>query len=193
VLGGTFDPIHDGHLAAGRGAIECAGLDRVLLVPAAQPPHRGAAIAPAEHRLAMCRLAAEGDALFDCSDVELARPGPSYTVDTLRELSRRDPGAELYLILGWDAARLFNTWHDPDGVRRLASIVIVGRPGSGLPGESELAAAGLGGPGVMVCAQPTPAVSASEIRRDVAAGRSISGRVPPAVERYIASNHLYAL
>jgi nicotinate-nucleotide adenylyltransferase len=193
VLGGTFDPIHEGHLAAGRAAVECARLDRVLLVPAAQPPHRGAAIAPAEHRLAMCGLAAEGDGRFECSDIELERPGPSYTVDTLEELSRREPAAELFLILGWDAARMFHTWHEPVGVRRLASIVIVGRPGSGLPNESELAAAGLGGPGVVVCAVGTPAVSASEIRRDVAAGKPIGGLVPPVVERYIAAHHLYAL
>jgi nicotinate-nucleotide adenylyltransferase len=192
VLGGTFDPFHNGHLAAAEAAMRCATLDRVIFVPAAQPPHRPPAFAAAQQRLEMCRLATADEARFAVSDVELKRGGPSYTVDTLVELRRTHPRDELFLILGWDAARLFSTWRRPDEVRALASIVVVGRPGSGAPGEADLKASGLGGNGVVLCLEPTPDVSASEIRRAVATGESIGGRVPAAVEQYIAAHRLYA-
>lgn len=192
VLGGTFDPIHAGHLAAARAAVDCARLDRVIFVPAGQPPHRPPAIAPAQQRLEMCRLATAGEGRFAISDVELGRSGPSYTVDTLSDLHRLHPGEELFLILGWDAARLFPTWQRPEEVRALASIVIIGRPGSGAPGEADLKLAGLEGDGVVLCLEPTPDISASEIRRAVAAGESIAGKVPAVVEQYITTHRLYA-
>jgi len=192
LLGGTFDPIHAGHLAAAKAALDCAELDRVMFIPAAQPPHRPRAIATADDRLEMCRLAIEGDTRFVVSDVELERGGPSYTVDTLAELRRSHPGDQLRLILGWDAARLFSTWRRPDEVRALATIVVVARPGSAAPRKADLEPAGLGGQGVILCLEPTSDVSASEIRRALASGESIAGKVPAAVERYIAAHHLYA-
>jgi nicotinate-nucleotide adenylyltransferase len=192
VLGGTFDPIHAGHLAAAKAAIDCARLGRVIFVPAGQPPHRPPAIAPAEQRLEMCRLATAGEARFAVSDVELGRGGPSYTVDTLSDLRRTHPDRSLFLILGWDAARLFRSWRRPEEVRALASIVVIGRPGSGAPREADLKPAGLEGDGVVLCVEPTPDVSASEIRRAVAAGESIAGKVPAVVEQYIATHRLYA-
>lgn len=192
LLGGTFDPIHAGHLAAAKAALDCAELDRVMFIPAAQPPHRPRAIATADDRLEMCRLAIEGDTRFVVSDLELERGGPSYTVDTLAELRRSHPGDQLLLILGWDAARLFSTWRRPDEVRALATIVVVARPGSAAPRKADLEPAGLGGQGVILCLEPTPDVSASEIRRALASGESIAGKVPAAVERYIAAHHLYA-
>ena len=192
LLGGTFDPIHAGHLAAAKAALDCAELDRVMFIPAAQPPHRPRAIATADDRLEMCRLAIEGDTRFVVSDLELERGGPSYTVDTLAELRRSHPGDQLLLILGWDAARLFSTWRRPDEVRALATIVVVARPGSAAPRQADLEPAGLGGQGVILCLEPTPDVSASEIRRALASGESIAGKVPAAVERYIAAHHLYA-
>jgi nicotinate-nucleotide adenylyltransferase len=191
VLGGTFDPVHAGHLAAAKAAIDCAGLDRVLFVPASQPPHRGPAAAGAEQRLEMCKLATGGEPRFVVSDVELNRAGPSYTVDTLIELRRLNPDDELFLILGWDAARLFPTWRRPDEVRSLASIVIVARPGSEAPSERDLEPVGMGGDGVSICLEPTPDISASEIRSAVAAGESIAGKVPAAVEQYIGAHRLY--
>lgn len=191
VLGGTFDPIHLGHLGAAEAAAECAQLDRVILVPASQPPHRAQAIVSAQHRLAMCRLAAEGDPRFEVSDLELRRPGLSYTVETLEELHALHHEGELFLILGWDAAAQFRTWREPERVRALASIVVVARPGSRSPQAADLKASGLDGPGVILCLHHTPAVSASDIRHEVAAGRAIAGKVPPAVERYIVANHLY--
>ena len=141
----------------------------------------------------MCRLATLGEAGLGVSDLELERDGPSYTVDTLRELRALQPEADLYLALGWDAASLFRTWHQPDEVRALASILVVGRPGSKSPQEADLATVGLDGEGVILCSGPTPAVSASEIRRSVADGESITGRVPAPVERYIAAHRLYQI
>jgi nicotinate (nicotinamide) nucleotide adenylyltransferase len=194
ILGGTFDPIHVGHLAAARAAIDCAHLDRVLFIPSAQPPHRAAAIAPAEDRLAMCRLAAhelDGESRFEVSDVEVKRSGRSYTVDTLDELHRAHPEDELFLILGWDAARLFRTWREPERVSALASVVIVARPGMQPPTPADLAALGLDPERVVKCFVPTPDVSGSELRRAIAAGQPVAGKVPPAVERYITKNDLY--
>jgi nicotinate-nucleotide adenylyltransferase len=191
ILGGTFDPIHVGHLAVAKGAIECARLDRVLFVPSAQPPHRAAALASAEDRLAMTKLAVEGEPSLEVSDVEVRRGGRSYTVDTLDELRRARPDDELFLILGWDAARLFRTWHEPERVAALASVVIVDRPGVGQPDLSELAGIGLDPARVIKCHFPTPDVSGSALRRAVAARQPVTGQVPPAVELYIAERNLY--
>jgi nicotinate-nucleotide adenylyltransferase len=191
ILGGTFDPIHVGHLAAADAAIGCAYLDQVVFIPSAQPPHRGAATAPAEDRLAMTRLAVEGEPRYEVSDIEIKRGGVSYTSDTLTELHRARPGDELFLILGWDAARLFNTWHEPARVNALASVVIVGRPGTDTPTPSEVVAAGLDPERVIKCFVTTPDVSATELRNAVAAGQSVAGRLTPAVESYVANHHLY--
>jgi nicotinate-nucleotide adenylyltransferase len=192
LLGGTFDPFHNGHLAAAEAAIGCARLDGVIFIPAAEPPHRPPAIASAQQRLEMCRLATAGDARFEVSDIEMKRGGPSYTVDTLRELRENHPGGELFLILGWDAARLFPSWRKPNEVRKLASIVVVARPGSEAPRVADLKPAGLEGEGVVLCLRATPDISASDIRRAIAAGESIAGKVPTTVERYISAHHLYA-
>jgi nicotinate-nucleotide adenylyltransferase len=190
VFGGTFDPIHLGHLAAAEWAVRDANLDRVLFVPSAKPPHRAAAQAPAEDRLAMTKLAVEGEPRFEVSDVEVKRGGPSYTVDTLEELHRTFPDDQLFLILGWDAARLFRTWHEPERVSALASIVIVDR-GKSQPVPSELKAIGLAPERLIICHVRTPDISGSELRRAIAAGESVAGKVPPAVERYIAAHNLY--
>jgi len=191
ILGGTFDPIHVGHLAVAKAAIECAQLDRVLFVPSALPPHRAAAQAPAEDRLAMTNLAVRGEPNFEVSDVEVRRGGRSYTVETLSELHRAHPDDELFLILGWDAARLFRTWHQPERVSSLASVVIVDRPGQGPPAQSELAGLGLDPARVIKCHVPTPDVSGSALRRAIAAGQPVTGQLPPAVERYVADHDLY--
>ena len=129
ILGGTFDPIHLGHLAAARAAMDCERLDRVLFIPTGIPPHRAGTVADGNERVEMCRLAIAGETHFEVSDIEVQRNDVSYTVDTLRELKRLHPGDELFLILGWDAAKLFATWHEPAEVRRLASVVVVTRPG----------------------------------------------------------------
>jgi len=171
--------------------MDCAQLDRVIFIPSAQPPHRAAATAPAEDRLAMTRLAVEGEPRFDVSDAEVTRGGTSYTADTLDELHRQNAPDELFLILGWDAARLFRTWHEPDRVSGLASVVIVDRPGLGQVKSSELAGLGLDPARVAICHVATPDVSASSLRRSIAAGRPVGGQLPHAVERYIAEHRLY--
>lgn len=182
ILGGTFDPIHVGHVAAARVAMDCADLDRVIFIPSATPPHRDPAEAGAEDRLAMTRLAVQGEPRFEVSDIEVRRGGRSYTVDTLRELSRRFPDDRLYLILGWDAARLLGTWHEPDEVRRLASVVVVARQGTGP----------MTGPdGDLVCDGDTPDISGSELREQISRGEEVGDCLPPAVERYISEHGLY--
>jgi nicotinate-nucleotide adenylyltransferase len=191
VVGGTFDPIHNGHLGAAEAAIECAELDEIVLVPTGTPPHRPPAVASAAQRLEMCRIAAADDPRFTVSDVEVRREGPSYSVDTLLALRGANPHAELFLVLGWDAAALFRSWHRADEVIALAPIVVVTRPGRKAPDTKDLAAAGLQPGRVIVCERSTPAVSASQIREAVREGRSIAGLVPEAIERYIASAHLY--
>jgi nicotinate-nucleotide adenylyltransferase len=191
VVGGTFDPIHLGHVAMAEAGAECAGLDRVLLVPAAVPPHRPAAAAPAADRLEMTRLAARGRPRLEVSDMELRRHGPSYTVDTLRELAARRPGDELHLLLGWDAARDLGTWRAPDEVLRLARLVVVGRPGYPRPSAAELSAAGIDPARVLLCERPTPEVDSTDIRRLAEAGASLAGLVAPAVEEYLRRRGLY--
>jgi nicotinate-nucleotide adenylyltransferase len=191
ILGGTFDPIHVGHLAAAHVASECAHLDRVLFVPSATPPHRDPAEADASQRLEMSRLATEGDPRFKVSDVEVRRGGRSFTSDTVRELNRMYPRDELFLILGWDAARLFATWHEPDHIRAEASIVVIGRPGIQAPTAEDLDAAGLDPARTVLCLGRTPDISASELRTSLAKGEPVGDCLPPAVERYIAEHGLY--
>lgn len=139
----------------------------------------------------MVRLAVQDEPRFEVSDLEARRGGRSYTVDTLRELHRDRPDDDLFLILGWDAARLFNTWREPGHVSGLATVVIVTRPGLDAPKSSDLAATGLPPERVIKCSVPTPDVSGSDLRHALAAGESVEGRLPPAVERYIASHQLY--
>jgi nicotinate-nucleotide adenylyltransferase len=191
VLGGTFDPVHNGHLAAARAAMDCAGLDRVLFIPSAQPPHRPAAVAAADARLEMTRLAIDGEAAFQVSDIEVRRGGPSYTADTLAALRVAFPSDELFLILGWDAAKLFSSWHEPEAVKRLARVVIVSRPGTSSPDTEQLAAAGFDPRDIVLCLRPTPDVSGSALRSAIRGGRPITDDVPAAVERLITTKRLY--
>jgi len=192
VVGGTFDPIHLGHVAMAEAGADCAGLDRVLLVPAGVPPHRGAATASAAERLAMVRIAAAGHPRLEVSDVELRRPGPSFTVDTLRALAAEHPGAELHLLLGWDAARELRSWRAPDEVLRLARLVVVSRPGYPAPAEPDLRAAGIDPGRVLLCDASTPDVESTDVRRLVEEGGSLAGLVDPAVEAYLRRHRLYA-
>lgn len=191
-MGGTFDPVHLGHVAMAEAAARCAGLDRVLLIPASQPPHRSAATAPAADRLEMCRLAAAGHPALDVSDIELRRPGPSYTVDTLRALAAERPEDELYLVLGWDAARELGAWRSPGAVISLARLVVVTRPGYARPGRADLAAAGIDPDRALLCDTRTPDVESTDIRRLAETGGSLAGLVDPAVEAYLRRHRLYA-
>jgi nicotinate-nucleotide adenylyltransferase len=191
MLGGTFDPIHVGHIAAAHVAMECARLDRVLFIPSATPPHRGPAEADAAQRLEMARLAVGDEKRFEVSDVEVRRGGKSFTSDTVRELRGAHPHDELFLILGWDAARLFSTWHEPDRIRADASIIVIGRPGTRAPTAADLRAAGLDPDRTVLCLGGTPDISGSELRESLAKGEPVGDCLPPAVERYIAEHRLY--
>jgi nicotinate-nucleotide adenylyltransferase len=173
-------------------AADCAGLDEVLLLPAAVPPHRSAAQAPAADRLEMCRLAVRGHPRLHVSDLELHRPGPSYTVDTLELLARQRPRDQLFLVLGWDAARDLRAWREPGRVLELAKLVVVTRPGWPRPHPRDLAAAGIDPGSAVLCDVDTPDVGASEIRRLIAGGESLDRLLDPAVDAYIRRHHLYS-
>ena len=191
VLGGTFDPIHLGHVTLAREAVACAKLDRLLLVPAGIPPHKHAASASAGDRLEMCRLACADLPGVEVTDLELRRDGPSFTVDTLRSLHAEHPGAELCLVLGWDAARLLPAWREPQRVLELAALVLFRRPGVPGPSDDDLRAAGIDPARSVLCSTTIPEVDATEIRRRAAAGEPLDGLVPPAVGAYIADHGLY--
>lgn len=191
LLGGTFDPIHAGHLEAAVAALDCGGLDRVLLVPAGRPPHKRATHASAEDRLQMCRLAIRGRPSLDVWDWEARRPVPSYTVDTLRAFREARPADEPVLILGWDAARDLRSWREPAQVLALADLVVVGRPGLDSPTRAGLAAAGIDPDRATICLAGTPDLAATKIRRRAARGEPLAGLVPPAVEGFIRARGLY--
>jgi nicotinate-nucleotide adenylyltransferase len=192
-MGGTFDPIHLGHVAMATAAADCAGLGRVLVVPVRVPPHRADATAPAADRLAMCRIAASGEPCLEVSDVDLRREGPSYTVDTLRWIAAGRPEAELHLLLGWDAAREIRSWRSPDEVMRLARLVVVSRPGYPVPSEADLGAAGIDPVGAVLCDVRTPAVDSTVVRRLAEQGRDLAGLVHPGVEAYLREHGLYSV
>ncbi len=191
VVGGTFDPIHVAHIAMAEAARGCAGLDRVLIIPAGVPPHRPRPEASDQDRLAMCRLAVRGHPELEVSDIELRRSGPSYTLLTLEELHEQNPGAALFLVLGWDAARELHSWHRPDRVLELASLVVIPRPALPDPTPDDVRAAGLPESRVRVCAVRTPDIGATDLRRHLHAGTVPDGALDPAVAAYIAAHHLY--
>lgn len=184
ILGGTFDPPHHGHLIVASDAYEALTLDRLLFVPAADPPHkRGSVGATARQRLAMVRAATSGDARFGVDDLEIRRGGVSYTVDTLRELREREPDADLFFLVGVDQFRDFDSWREPDEVARLATLAILARGGETLATPTPY-----GGRRVPVSRID---ISATEIRRRIAAGLSIRYFVPDPVRAVIEADRLY--
>jgi len=191
LVGGTFDPVHVGHIAVAEAAADCAALDRVLLIPSNVPPHRSPALASAADRLEMTRLAAAGHPRLEVSDIELRRPGPSYTVDTLRQLKTERPQDELYLVLGWDAARDIGAWRSPAELMHLAGLVIVTRPGYPRPSPAQLAEAGIDAARAVICDAPTPDVESTDVRRLIEEGGSLERVLHPAVEIYIRDRGLY--
>jgi len=197
VFGGTFDPIHVAHLAVAQEALEALGLERVVFVPAGQPPHKpGQVISSGEHRLAMVELAIAGNERFAVDRLELDRAGPSYTVDTLEAL--RAPGIasgrapDLTLILSAEAFLGLPTWNEPRHVLELACVAVA--PRDGYPGASaafvtehfpdQLAR-------VVFLDGPRLRLSATELRDRAAAGRSLRYLVPDAVAAYIDDHDLY--
>jgi len=193
VLGGTFDPPHVGHLWLATLAADALGLDRVLFMPAAQPPHKlSVPMSSVADRLAMTRAAIAADHHFELCGIEAERPGPSYTVDSMTELVGTHPDAQLYLLMAADSLAQIDTWREPDRLLSLAEWVVGRRPGSRLPPRAELERRfGAVASRIHLLEGPSLDVSASEIRRRVAAGRAIRYLVPVAVEALIAERGLY--
>jgi nicotinate-nucleotide adenylyltransferase len=178
ILGGTFDPVHNAHLAMARTALDALGLDRVVFIPTGNPKYRKPAFASGEHRLAMLRLALSGEANFDVDARELRPEASGYTVDTLREL-RAEGMDELHLLMGADQYAKLGSWHKPAEVAELARIAVFPRPGIELQDEVSL-----------IPMQPMP-ISSSDLRARAARGEDLSALVPPAVANYIARHALY--
>ena len=205
VFGGSFNPIHYGHLLVADQVLEILGLDRVLFVPASIPPHKAPAdLAPAEHRYAMVQRATADHPRFAVSDVELRRPGTSYTVDTLEAL--RPAHGPLFLVIGSETFLDLLSWRAPQRLPELARLVVVPRTGSAFDPESAAARKvlhGIGGAPFVPVAGAVPArgtllvhalslpLSASELRRRARERRSLAYRLPPAVIGYLEAHHLY--
>ena len=173
LLGGTFDPVHNAHLAMARAALEQLQLRKIIFIPTGAQHYRAPAAASDGHRLAMLKLAIAGEPRYEIDERELAANATGHTVDTLKSFDKP------YLLMGADQYARLGTWYRPEEVRRLSRIAVFARPG--IPLEE----------GVKTIAMPPLKVSASEIRARVARGEDISPLVPPAVARHIAANGLY--
>ncbi len=183
LLGGSFDPVHHGHLMTAVVLRELLGLSEVRLVPAGVQPFKAGHAAPGDHRLRMVELAVADYPGLAVERAELDRPGPSYMVDTLRQLRAREPGESWTLLVGADAVADFSSWREADTILALAKVVFFGRPGHAPPP-----------PGPRDAEQVTvPAleISATDIRARVCHGRSIRYWVPDAVAEYVATHRLY--
>jgi nicotinate-nucleotide adenylyltransferase len=183
VLGGTFDPIHIGHLAAASEVFAALSLDRVLVVPAAEQPFkRGAQVASGADRLAMARMAVAADPRLDVSAVDIERGAPTYTIDTMTDLDAAHPGSTWYFVTGADALARLDEWRDSARLRQIATFVGVTRPGYDVP-------AGLGD--IPLVEVPALGVSSTDVRRRVSLGLPIRYLVPDVVADYIGEHHLY--
>jgi nicotinate-nucleotide adenylyltransferase len=193
VLGGTFDPVHNGHLHIGDALRTALDLDGVLWVPAGRPPHKSDQIVSSDKdRLAMLDLALAGSAIDEISTIDINRSGPSYTADTLEILAERFPTARLFFLMGEDSLRDLSTWHHPERILRVAELAVAGRPGV----DTDLQSLEFQVPGVRKRVHVVPteemAISSSDIRRRVRENQSIRGLVPASVEAYIQNHGLYA-
>jgi len=193
IIGGTFDPPHYAHLAVAEEARTQLGLEPMVFVPAGQPPHKlGRAITPAHHRLAMLELALASNPHFVISRVDVERPGPAYTADTLALLKEKwGPEAQLYFVIGADSLLEMHTWYHPERIIELAWLAVAPRPGhpfhlseleKSLPGISRR---------VQLIQVPLLEISSTDLRRRVREGRSVKYYLPEAIEAYIFEQRLY--
>ena len=191
MLGGTFDPVHVGHLLLAEEAREQLGLERVLFVPAGQPWRKaGKRISKATDRLAMLRLAAEDNPAFEVSDLEVSRLGPSYTGETLASIRAEHKDAEIFFIMGEDALADLPNWRDPDRIVELAMLAVARRP-SDSPEDRDLELMAIAPGREVWLSMPRIDVSSSEIRARVHKSLSVRYRVPDAVEAYMREHELY--
>ena len=192
VLGGTFDPVHNGHLYIANALRMALDLERVVWIPAGRPPHKtGQIVSSDRDRLAMLDIALAGSATDQIDTIDTERAGPSYTADTLEILAERFAPARLFFLMGEDSLRDLPTWHDPERLLRAAELAVAARPGV----DADLEAVARRVPTVKERVHLVPteeiAISSSEIRRRVAEHQSIQGLVPAAVEAYIRDHDLY--
>ena len=191
IMGGTFDPVHNGHLAAARQLRDVANLDELWLMPNAMPPHRTAApVASADDRLRMVQLAVDLQPGLAPSALEVDRGGISYTIDTVRELVRAFPGRPFAILLGSDAALQIRSWHDADALLDEARFVIFNRPETTLAPQT-LHELGFDPTRTQIVHLDTPAIAAHQVRDRLARGAPIDDLVPAAVADYIRTHHLY--
>ncbi len=194
ILGGTFDPVHNGHIKIAETVKSQLDLAKVVFVPAGQPWLKSdSPVSPAQHRVGMVRLAIDGHPGFELSQLEINRPGPSYTVDTIEEFrDKNGNGNEYFFILGWDSLAQLPRWKEPSRIIKLCRLVAVPLPGCKRPDLKELETLI---PGLSSCLvlldKPEIDVSATQIRRRVAEGLPIRGLVPIPVAGYIKSHKLY--
>lgn len=193
IMGGTFDPIHLGHLVCAEQAREVMGLDAVIFVPAGNPVFkRDQQVAPGRMRLEMCRLAVESNPAFDVSSIEIDRAGDTYTVDTLRQLRAHFPeNVELFLITGADALISIMKWRDASAIADMARLIAVTRPGSMLTDDWKQDVASSAAFEIAYVSMPALAVSSTMLRDRVAHGRSIRYLTTTRVMEYIQENGLY--
>lgn len=193
ILGGTFDPVHIGHLRMADAVYKCMDLEQVMFIPAYVAPHKvGMDIAPADDRYAMTKLAIEPYSYFTVSDLELRRSGVSYTVDTLRELHRQYPEKQLYFIIGADSVEQLHTWNSIEEMLQLATFIGAGRPG--YEGIMDNVVKNLGEEArqhIMLLNTPEYDVSSTDIRERIREGASLMNLVPKVVEDYIYAHGLY--
>lgn len=178
IYGGTFDPIHHGHLILAREALEQLGLEKIIFVPAATSPFKDAPVAPADVRLAMLHAAIDKQDQFVIDDCELQRPPPSYTIDTIGQIKGRETDAKIILLIGQDNVPGLPRWHRFDELKKLVRFVVLDRTGTNVSSDYEII-------------QRKIDISATEIRKRVASGRSIRYLVPGAVEKIIRQECLY--
>lgn len=193
LFGGTFDPIHLGHLILAEQCREALDLEKIQFVVAGEPPHkRGVERTATAHRLEMVHLAIAGNPAFEVSDIEAKRPGPSYSVETLAEIKKQRPDDELFFLIGADSLVDLPTWREPEGIARLASIVVVNRPGVDAPGLAGfLPDLGPDALPLQTVTIPPIGIASRELREHMAAGRSVRYQIPRAVEAYIEAHKLY--
>jgi len=192
IIGGTFDPIHHGHLFVAEEARVRYALDRVVIIPHGQAPHKDqSGISPGEHRFAMCALAAAANPAFEASRIELDRPGRSYTIDTLLALrDEHGASAELHFLIGADAVLEIMTWYRPDDVLREAKFIAVNRPGSDLSTLADVIGKKRAAR-VLTMHVPGLEISSTDIRRRVRVGEAVRYLVPDVVAEYIEAEGLY--
>jgi nicotinate-nucleotide adenylyltransferase len=198
ILGGTFNPPHLGHLAIARAALEELALERVVLMPVHTPPHKreqhDEVPAHPEHRLAMCRLLVQATEHVEVCALEAGRPGPSFTVDTLRDIHASHPDAELTFLIGADSASTLPSWREPAALLELAGLAVAARSGSDRERVLRtIASISHGRASVEFLDMPEIDVSASMVRAKVAAGNTVEELVGGAVSDYITEHHLYRI